>query len=165
MVSSMRNQLSVTINSGILEFADASGEEPAREDFCGRVAQVADYIGSRSDQTYAAIGFAFTIEANSADEGLPSRTTLNWLVKEDALTDTGYEAIGASARLWYAARDRLHDLRIEPKGNQFDGTNYFAGMYVHIVLEGTVPSGKWLAQALHEEHDDFRRVLGKVLTP
>ena len=165
MVSSMRNQLSVTINAGLLEFVDASDEEPAREDFCRRVAQVADYMGSRSDQTFAAVGFAFTIEANSVYEELPSRTTLNWLVNEDALAGTGYEAIGASARLWYAARDRLHDLRIEPKGNQFDGSSYFAGMYVHIALEGTLPSGKWLAQALNEEHDDFRRVLGKVLTP
>ena len=104
------------------------------------------------------------LRSNATDEELPSRTTLNWFVKEDALIDTGYQAIGASARLWYAARDRLHDLRIEPKENQFDSANYFAGMYVHVALERTVPTAEMACrESLYEEHDAIRRVLTEMV--
>ena len=161
----MRSQLIVTIGPSILEFGDASGEEPAREDFPNRVAQAAEYIGSLSNQVYTAIGLNFGIESEPDTEDLPSKVMLDWLVKEDALKDTGYDVIGASARLWYVARDRMHDLRIEPRGNQYDGRNYFAHLNVHIELEGEMPSAEWLSQALKEEYADFMRVLSEVLEP
>ena len=165
ILSSMRNQLTVTINSNRLVFGDASGEEPAREDFPGRVAQAAEYIGRQSSQIYTTIGLNFEIESESDDKELPSHVMLDRLVREDTLNDTEYDLVGASARLWYVAHDRLHDLRIEPRGNQYDGLMYFAGLSVRIMLEDKWPSAEWLSQALNEEYGDFERVLTKVLEP
>ena len=163
VLSSMRNQLTVTISPNRLVFVDASGGAPARTDFPARVAEAAEYIGRQSDQSYSAVGLNFEIELEAEDEELPSRVMLFRLVKEDALAGTGYEAIGASARLWYVARDRIHDLRIEPRGNQFDGREYFAQLSVNMALEVEGDSGEWLSQALNEEYSDFRRVLTEVL--
>ena len=164
-MSSMRNQLTVTISSNRLVFDDGSGEEPAREDFPSRVAQAAEYIGRQSNQTYGAVGLNFGIESEPHDKELPSHVMLDRLVKEDMLRDTEYDIVGASARLWYVARDRIHDLRIEPRGNQYDGRIYFAGLSVRVVLQGNMPSAEWLSQALNEEYSDFKRILTKVLGP
>ncbi len=164
VLSSMRNQLTVIVSPSSLAFVDGSDEEPVREDFPSRVAEVAEYIGSRSGQTYSTVSFDFEIESNEEEKESPlSQIILNRLVKEDALNEIGYDAIGASARLWYAARDRVHELRIEPGETQYDSLYYYAGLGVHIELE-TVPPAKWLLRALHEEYDDFKRVLAKVLT-
>ena len=163
VLSSMRNQLTVTISPSRLVFVDASGDAPARTDFSARVAQAAEHIGRQSDQTYSAVGLNFEIELEPDDQELPSRAMLFRFIKEDALAGTGYQAVGASARLWYAAHDRLHELRIEPRGNQYDGRGYFAYLNVHMVLQGEAPSAGWLSQALNEEYREFLRVLTDVL--
>ena len=163
VLSSMRNQLTVTISPNRLVFGDASADEPARADFPARVAEAAEYIRRRSDQSYSIVGLNFAIGFEPADEELPSKTMLSWLVKAGALAGTGYNAIGASARLWYVARGRIHDLRIEPRGDQFDGREYFAHLSVNMALEVEGDSGEWLSHALNEEYNDFRRVLTEVL--
>ncbi len=165
VLSSMRSQLIVTIGPNRIQFGDASGEEPAREDFPDRVTQAAEYIRSLSGQVYTAVGLNFDVEWEPDHEDLPSKAMLDRFVKEGTLKDTGYDAIGASARLWYVARDRIYDLRIEPMGNQYDGRNYFAHLNVHIGLEGETPSAEWLSRALKEEYGDFMRVLTEVLEP
>lgn len=162
---SMRNQLTVTISPNRLVFGDASGEEPAREDFAPRVAQASDYIGSLSNQVYGAVGLNFDIEFKAVDEELPSHAMLNRHMNSEVLKDTGYDTIGASTRLWYMARDRRHDLRIEPRGNQYDGTDYFAHLNVHIELAKEMTPDGWLSNALNEEYSDFKSVLQKVLEP
>ena len=114
---SMRNQLTLTITPSILAFHDVSGEAPAREDFPGRVAQVAGHIGGRSHLTYSMVGLVFEIESKFEEEELPSQAMLRRFVREEALEGTGYTTIGASVRLWYVASERIHGLRVEPKGD------------------------------------------------
>ena len=162
-VASMRNQFIVTIRANRLEFEDHSGDEPVREDFPNRVASVAEYIGHRSSQTYAAIGLNFDIESKPANDELPSRAVLRRLIKEDVLTGTGYSPLGASTRLWYTARNGRYELRIEPRGNQFDSRDYFAHLNAHVVLESELPSAQWLSQALYEEYSEFKKVLTELL--
>ena len=162
MLSSMRNQLTININPNRLVLGDASGDEPARKDFPGRVARIAEYVGQQSNQTYIAVGLNFDIELVSDDDELPSKAMLDWHVKEEVLKGTGCDVVGASARLWYVARDRMHDLRIEPRGNQYDGRDYFVHLNVHIVLEGDLPSAEWISQALDEEYSHLIRVLTDI---
>ena len=165
VLSSMRSQLIVTIGPNRIQFDDASGQQPTREDFANRVSQAAEYIRSLSDQVYTAVGLNFDIEWEPDHEDLPSKVMLDRFVKESTLHESGYDAIGASTRLWYVARDRIYDLRIEPRGNQYDGRNYFAHLNVHIRLEGETPPAEWHSQALKEEYRDFLRVLREALQP
>ena len=162
---SMRNQLTLTITPSILAFGDASGDAPARADFPGRVSRVADYIGNQSHVAYSRVGVVFDIESKPADEALPSQAVLSRFVREEVLEGTGYAAIGASARLWYLARDRLHGLRVEPKGDQPDSGDYYAHLDVQVNLKDELPSTEWLSQTLDEEYRDFLRVLDEVLRP
>ena len=162
---SMRNQFALTITPNVLAFRDASGEAPAREDFPRRVVQVARHIGNQSNLTYSAVGFVFDIESKAADEVLPSQAMLSRFVREEVLEGTGYPAIGASARLWYVARDRFHGLRVEPKGDQPDSGDYYAHLDVQVNLKDELPSTEWLSQTLDEEYRDFLRVLDEVLRP
>ena len=162
---SMRNQLALTITSSVLAFRDASGVSPARQDFPGRVAQVAGHVGSQSRLTYSMMGLVFEIERKTADEELPSQVMLRRFIKEEALEGAGYTAIGASVSLWYRARDRLHSLRVEPKGPQHDNLDCFAHVDVQVELNDELPSAKWLALTLNEEYTDFLRVLDEVLGP
>lgn len=162
-LASMRNQLILSVGSNKLQFADHSGHVPARDDFPIRVAHAAEYIGTASNHVYTAIGLNFEVEAKSAGEELPSQALLQRFVKEEALKGTGYDAVGASARLWYAAHDRIHDLRIEPRGNLYDARTYYAGLSTQIVLEGVLPSPEWLSHLLKEVYDDFIEVLTTVL--
>ena len=163
LLSSMRNQLTIAVRSNRLDFDDGSGEMPVRADFPDRVAQTARYIAAQTAQTYAAVGLVFEIEAEPEDEELPSKAVLARFVREDVLGGSGYDAIGASARLWYVARDRLHDLRIEPRGNQYEGRNYFASLSIYLDPGSEVPSTEWLSHALDEEYGDLVRVLAEVL--
>ena len=163
ILSSMRNQCTITIRPNRLDFDDGSDEIPVRTDFPDRAARIAEYIGKQSNQSYAAVGLNFDIEVESEDEELPSKVLLSRLVKEDALGDTGYDIIGASARFWYVVRDRRCDLRIEPRENRYEGRNYFAHLNVHIDMGNEVPSKEWLSQALEQEYLDFIRVLTKIL--
>ena len=162
---SMRNQLTLTITPSILAFRDASGQAPAREDFPSRVAQVAGHIGVQSHLSYSMLGFVFEIESKIAEGEIPSQVMLRRFVKEEALENTGYGAIGASVRLWYRARERIHGLRVEPKGDQYDSCDYFAHVDVQMELRDELPSAEWLSLALNEEYRDFLRVLDQVLKP
>ena len=160
----MRNQFTITIRPNRLDLDDGSDEVPVRTDFPGRAARIAEYIGKQSNQSYAAVGLNFDIEMESEDE-LPSKVLLSRLVKEDALGDTGYDIIGASARFWYVVRDRRCDLRIEPRENRYEGRNYFARLNVHIEIGNEVPSAEWLSKELDQEYHDFIRVLTEILKP
>ena len=164
-LSSMRSQLTVDISANRLAFADRSGENPTRADFPGRVASVAEYVGRQSDQIYSAVGLNFEIEWEPDDERLPTKVLLGRIVNEEALMSTGYDIIGASAGLWYVAREVRHHLRVEPRGNQYDASNFYANLNVHMNLENQIPSAAWLSRALDEEYRDFIKVLGEVLTP
>ena len=163
VLSSMRNQLIVTIGADKLQFDDRSSEEPVRHDFASRAVSAAEYIGSLSTMTYTAVGLNFDIESRSASDELPSQAVLDRLIKDDVLTGTKYSVIGASGRLWYAASNRTYDLRIEPRGNQLDGNNYFAHLNAHMVLERGMPSAQWLSRALVEEYDGFKKVLMEIM--
>ena len=162
---SMRNQFTLTITPSILAFGDASGDVPARADFPGRVARVAGYIGNQSHVAYSRAGFVFDIESKPADHELPSQAMLKRFVREEPLGTTGYGALGASVRLWYVVRDRIHSLRVEPKGDRHDSGDYFAHVDVQVELNDELPSEEWLSRALHEEYVDFLRVLDEVLKP
>ena len=159
----MRNQFAVTIAPNALQFFDRSGEEPARADFAGRVVGVSEQISKLSGLGYAAIDLSFDIESRSASEELPSRVILERLTRDDVLTGTKYRVIGASARLWYTAAERRYDLRIEPRGNQQDGVNYYAHLNAHIMLKGHVPSAQWLSSTVQDEYKDFKRILIRIL--
>ena len=139
-LTSMRNQLIVNVNQNILEFDDGSEEIPARSDFAARVVGIAEYIANQSNQSYTAVGLNFHIEAASADGELPSKAVLQRLVRLDQLASSGLDVIGASARFWYTSDVKQYDLRIEPRGNQNEGRNYFAALNVHMPLEGKTPS-------------------------
>ena len=162
-LSSMRNQLTVTIAANRLQFDDRSSKEPVRKDFASRVVSAAEHIGGLSSMTYTAVGFNFDIESKSASVELPSHTMLDRLIRDDVFTGTKYKAIGASTRLWYTAPNRTYDLRIEPRGNQYDGNDYYAHLNAHIVLKDNMPSTQWLSGALQEEYDSFKRVLMEIL--
>ena len=165
VLSSMRNQLTVTVNQNTLGFNDGSSERPARLDFPERVARIAEHVGTQSGQSYGDVWFTFAIEARPGDGALPSEAILSRLVRRDALKGAGYDAAGASVGFWYLAHDRWHDLRVEPRENQYDGPNYFALLNVHMDTRGQVPSAEWLSQALAEEYLDFMRVLANILKP
>ena len=165
VLSSMRNQFTATVSTGAVQLEDGSAEVPVRADFAERAAQVAEHIGTQSGHSYSAVGLNFAIEAEPADEALPPAAVLGRLVKRNALEDAGYEPIGASARFWYAARNRRYDLRVEPRGNQPDGRNYFAHLTVHMELTGDAPSSGWLSQALNEEYRNLIRILTDILRP
>lgn len=163
VLSSMRNQLVVTIDVNRLRFDDRSGEQPARGDFPDRVSRAAEFISNSSNQTYSAVGFIFEIEANPAIDALPSQAMLKHFVKPEVLANTKYEAIGASARLWYSAQGRTYEFRLEPRGNQYNSQDYFAHLNVGITLLGPVPSPTWLSQGLYQEYEDFKRFLSALL--
>lgn len=166
---SMRNQMTVTVNSDRLEFGDGSNEMPARSDFPERVARVAELIARQSGQSYTAVGLNFDIEAAPADGQLPSEAVLERMTIGNGLSSLGYDAIGASTRVWYVAgdkQDRRYDLRIEPRGNQPEGPNYYAHLNIHMGLSRSeVPSAVWLSQVLQQEYGNFVRVLAEILKP
>ena len=134
-----------------------------RPDFPDRVARIAEYIKKQSNLSYAAVGFNFHIEAEPKGEELPSEVLLSHLVKEDALRDTGYDVMGASAKFWYAAHNRQYGLRLGPQESRYDGRNYLAHLNVHIGLGDEMPSTAWLSQTLDQEYRDFVKVLTEIL--
>lgn len=162
-LSSMQNQITVTIRPNRLDFDDGSAEVPVRPDSPDRAARIAEYIGKQSNLNYAAVGLNFHIEAEPENEELPSKVLLSRLVKEDALRDTGYDVMGASAKFWYAAHNKRYDLRLDPQESRYEGRNYLAHLNVHIGLGDEVPSTAWLSQTLDQEYRDFVKVLTEIL--
>lgn len=163
LLMSMRNQLTVSIESNRLQFVDGSGEMPARADFPDRVHRAAEYIGRQSDQTYSAVGFNFDIEAAAAADELPSKVILDRLARREAFKGTRYDVTGAATRFWYGIRDRRYDLRVEPRGNQYESEIYLARLNVHIELGREMTLEEWLSQTLREEYADFIETLTRIL--
>ncbi|MCY4474424.1 MAG: hypothetical protein OXC83_03190 [Chloroflexi bacterium] len=162
VLSSMRNQFVATISANRLQFDDRSEERPARQDFPDRVTRAAEFIGRSSNQAYSAVVIIFEIEASPAINVLPSETMLNLFVKPDVLAGTRYNAMGAAARLWYSADDRTYEFRLEPRGNQYNGRDYFAHLNIGVMLPGTVPSPAWLSRVLYEEYEEFKSFLSEI---
>lgn len=158
--SSMRNQLKLTVSPEKLTFEDGSEGTPVRNDFPHRVAGAAKHISETSGLPFAAIGLTFEVEARSAGDSLPSNAILQGLIKKGIVSR--YGAIGAAVRLWYIAGGLMHSLRLEPRGNQLEGSPYFGHVHVHVELVET-PSGSWLSGALEEAYGDFTRVLTNIL--
>lgn len=163
VLMSMRNQLTVSIESNRLQFVDGSGEMPARVDFPVRVHRAAEYIRRQSDQTYSAVGLNFDIEAAADADELSSKAILDRLARRDAFEGTRYDVTGAATRFWYGIPDRRYDLRVEPRGNQYESETYLAYLNVHIELGREIPSQEWLSQTLHEEYADFIQTLTRIL--
>ena len=167
VLSSMRSQLTVAIdfNNNRLEFSDRSTQIPNRADFPARVAMATQYISKQINQSYAVIGFNYEIEWHSEGIERSSSTILEKVVKHDVLKQPLHNVLGASARLWYVLHDKNCDLRIEPRGNQFDAPTFYANLNVYTNLDSEVPSEEWLSQALKQEYQDFLRVLSDILSP
>ena len=162
VLSSMGSQFVATISANRLQLDDRSDERPARQDFPGRVTRAAEFIGRSSNQAYSAVGIIFEIEANPATNALPSQAMLDLFVKPGMLAGTKYNLIGATARLWYSADDRTYEFRLEPRGNQFGGRDYFAHLNIGVMLPGTVPSPAWLSRVLYEEYEEFKSFLSEI---
>ena len=162
VLSSMRNQLVVTISTNRLHFEDRSEYLPSRQDFAARVTGAADFIGRSSGQAYSAVGITFEIEAKPDTNVMPSQNMRDIFIKPDLLAGTKYNLIGASARLWYSADDRTYEFRLEPRGNQLSAGNYFAHWYVGVLLPGTAPSQAWMSRILDEEYEAFKTLLSEI---
>ena len=160
---SMRNQLTLLITPMILVFRDASGEAPCREDFPWRVAQVAEYIAIESGLGYEKVGFRFDIECKQDVGEAPSKAMLSRLISGKPLKRLGYGVVGASARLWYEARNSLHNLHIEPKEDEVDSQEYTAHLAAEFEISSISPLSEWIQLTLHEEYQDFLKVLDEVL--
>lgn len=163
ILMSMRNQLTVSIESNRLQFVDGSGDKPVRVDFPDRVHRAAEYIGRQSDQIYSAVGLNFDIEAAAVSGELPSKAILDCLARRDAFEGTRYDVAGAATRFWYGRRGRRYDLRVEPRENQHENETYFAHLNVHVELGREMPSQEWLSQTLYEEYVDFMQTLTRIL--
>ena len=86
-------------------------------------------------------------------------------MKGNLLQSTQYAATGAAARLWYTDGKSRYDLRGEPMENQYDGTDFYAHLNVHIALRPETPNPDWILQALHTEFDAFKAVLAWIFRP
>ena len=165
VLSSMQNQLTVTISPNTIMFSDGSSEEPTRKDFPWRVAQSAEHVRSQGNLVYTHIGLRFETKMSpDSEEGLPSRALMDRLLRDDVLKGTGYDTIGASATLWYTATNRIYELLIGPVGNRYDGSEYFAQLNVRIAMADNVSATTdWLTQTLAEEYNELERVLSAIL--
>lgn len=163
VIVSMRNQCVLAVMPTVLACYDASGKAPARRDFAGRVAQIAEHISNLSRLTYDKVGISFDIESKTADEELPSRAMLRRLVRREALKEMGYDVVGAAVKMWYVADGNLHSLQVEPKDNEHDSQHYHAHLSVEFDIQVSLLTREWLLQTLNKEYLDFLSVLDEVL--
>jgi len=163
VVSSMPNQFQAVITPNSVRFLDKSDKLPARTDFAARLVKLAEFIASENKLSYSAVGINFDIWYRREADERPSALILSRFVSQQAFAATGYDLIGAAVRLWYMARGMRHYIYFEPRGNQHDAPSYDSHLNVHLDLRDSLPTAKSMADAIHNEYEDFLRMIEVAL--
>ena len=163
VISSMAAQIQVKVTPRQIQVHDRSDQQPCKEDFPERAVGVAGYFAKINDSIYRDVGVNFDLSFTRDLDELPSQFILKRAIRDDVFDSIGHVPKGASVRFWYDARGMAHHLYVEPRGNSFEGADFYAHINVNYRAEGDSPTVEWLRETIQTEYQDFINVLRSVL--
>ena len=163
IITSVRNQIVISLDPSKIQFQDLSSSVPASDDFVERTSRIVNYLLDRLSADLKAIGLNFTVAVDSSVPDLQAKALLP-LVNDKILRDSDAEGLGASTRLWFKSKGVRYELRIEPLGNDLNAAKFFAYVNSHFDAEPLALSEDWLARSLREQFDEFLGFLNRINT-
>jgi len=136
-ITSLREQVRVSIGGGRFAFEDRSGHSPPK----GRLAQIASefvkLFSTKGIDSYRAYGFNFDVAFDAPGTSLAARMVMDKFVKVDELNTRGGITLGgAGLRLYFDTSEAKCDLRIEPRESNPSASRFFSHINYHYDLAG-----------------------------
>ena len=135
-ITSLREQVRVSIGGGRFIFEDRSGDPPK-----GRLAEItSDFVrlfSSKGVDVFRAYGFNFQIAFDAPGPALAAALVMERFVKADELKRRGSISLnGAGLRLYFDAAEAKCDLRIEPRESDPTAPRFFSHVNYNYDLAG-----------------------------
>lgn len=140
-LTSLRDQVVVTIAGGKLQFEDKSDEMPVT----GKLPNIVDgfltLLRNQGVEKLRAYGFNFDVAFDAPGDQAASEVLAERYIDKEALLRKGQlDVRGAGMRLYFPHGDAQCDMKIEPRGGQVDSPRFFAHINYHFELaEMTMP--------------------------
>jgi len=164
-ITSLRDQVEITIGQGRIQIQDHSGVQPGTPRFAEIVTGLATHMAEVADVTYRAYGWNFDV-AFSFDSGqLPAKVIADRFMNVQTIKSlAGLDIIGAGIRFFYHKGRALCYLYLEPRGDVLDASTFYAHINVHTEIAGVLPAGAELQASFDQEYAEFIQSVEKMLT-
>ena len=140
-ITSMRDQVVITISGGKVQFQDKSDETPGSS----RLPRIVyDFLGLLQKQglsRYRAYGINFDVAFDARGDQSAAEVIADRYVNKDALSQKGQVNVrGAGLQLWFNHVDAVCDLKVEPRLGKMDAPRFYAHINYHFELpDETMP--------------------------
>ena len=140
-LTSMRDQVVITISGGKVQFQDKSDDQPGSS----RLPRIVyDFLGLLQKQglsRYRAYGINFDVAFDAKGDQSAAEIIAERYVNKDALSQKGQINVrGAGLQLWFNHVDAVCDLKVEPRLGKIDAPRFYAHINYHFELpDETMP--------------------------
>lgn len=163
-ISSLRDQVEITIGRGRIQIRDDSDYLPGADRFTRIVANFTNLISQTTGVRYRAFGWNYDISFTLGLHKQPAKTIATRFIDRDAIRSaSGLEVIGGAIRFFYEKENALCYLYIEPRGNKLDAPQFYSHVNVHSEIKDSLPGQNELESAFQCEYQEYIRVLEKIL--
>ena len=134
-ITSMRDQVVITISGGKVQFQDKSDKTPGSSRLPTIVYGFLDLLKKQGLSSYRAYGINFDVAFDAKGDQSASEVIAERYVNKDALSQKGQIGVrGAGLRLWFTHVDATCDLKVEPRLGKIDAPRFFAHINYHFEL-------------------------------
>lgn len=163
-ITSMRDQVEITVSEGRLQLRDHSETKPGSDKFPKIVSGFAALLLQTGGARYRAFGWNFDVEFSVDEDELPARIICRKFINSEAIRSrTNLDIYGGGIRLFYQ-KGAQYTLHLEPRENKVDATRFFAHLNVHFQVSGALPNLDDLETSFKAEYETFVEMLSDMLT-
>ena len=140
-ITSMRDQVIITISGGKVQFQDKSEKTPGSSRLPTIVYGFLDLLQKQGLTRYRAYGINFDVAFDAKGDQSASEVIAEKYVNKDALSQKGQINVrGAGLQLWFNHVDAVCDLKVEPRLGKMDAPRFYAHINYHFELpDETMP--------------------------
>lgn len=134
-ITSLRDQVIVTIQGAKFQFEDKSDEMPGTNRLPDIVHKFLALFQRQGVDRFRAYGINFTIAFDARGEQAASEVIADRYVNRDALSQRGQISVrGAALHLYFNHVDALCTMKLEPRLGKVDAPRFFANINYHFEL-------------------------------
>jgi hypothetical protein len=164
-ITSLRDQVEITIGQGRVQILDHSDEKPGTNKLPRIVVGLTDLLAKSCGVSFRAIGFNYDVVFSVASSELPSHVIAKRFINQEAIkTAVGKDVLGGGVRFFYQKDTFRYNMYLEPQNSRLESNRFYAHLNVHIDLENFKLKEAELGSLFKREYDGFIEAVEAMIT-
>jgi hypothetical protein len=155
-ITSLRDQVEITIGQGRVHILDHSDEKPSTIKLPRIVVGFVNLITKSCGMSFRAMGFNFDVAFSLGSSELPAQIIAKRFINQEAIKRAvGKDILGGGVRFFYQKDGSRYNIYLEPQNSRLDASRFYAHINVHMNLADAQLKEGELGTIFNREYNEF----------